>query len=566
MAMTMNKTLKYGLISIGAILGACIVLIALVSATFNPNDYKPLIVKLVQEKKQRTLKLDGDVKLTFFPRIGADLGKVSLSERKSGKEFAAADGASVSLALLPLLKRRLVVDRIVIDGLRANLVRYPDGTTNIDDLLKKEEKFEQFKFDIGSVTVTNAALALDDRMGGRKLTLSDLRVKTGRIAEGKPGEIALGFRLQGDRPGMDVQVKAASGLLFELDARRLKLDRIDAEVKGEAAGITNLALGLKGGVDFDGTAKVLAIKDLALAAAGMRGADRLDIRLAAPSLLWGGETIRAEKLDLVAQLQQAAGNVDVTLTLPALEGTAKSFHAAKLTLEVNGKQGDSEFKTRLVSPVNGSLESRRLELPAMQASVTLMNPHMPATLKEGGKGWRADISGSARADLEEQNVALDAAARLGACLTYGDRSENSAGQGQILPVLQVNSRSIDQKSGEIWTAQADLQPIHHKSDRLLDASNIKARLRVSRFEAPHYSFDIAIDRLDADRYLPQKAAGKATQPSMPLDFSALKKLDASGSLRIGELKVSNIKSSNVRLDVKAAGGRVLQKGLKGLFG
>ena len=36
-----------------------------------------------------------------------------------------------------------------------------------------------------------------------------------------------------------------------------------------------------------------------------------------------------------------------------------------------------------------------------------------------------------------------------------------------LPVFQVNSRSIDQKSGEIWTAQADLQPISFKSDRLL---------------------------------------------------------------------------------------------------
>jgi len=35
-----------------------------------------------------------------------------------------------------------------------------------------------------------------------------------------------------------------------------------------------------------------------------------------------------------------------------------------------------------------------------------------------------------------------------------------------LPVLQVNSRSIDQKSGEIWTGQADLQPISFKSDRL----------------------------------------------------------------------------------------------------
>jgi hypothetical protein len=48
-------------------------------------------------------------------------------------------------------------------------------------------------------------------------------------------------------------------------------------------------------------------------------------------------------------------------------------------------------------------------------------------------------------------------------------SQNSAGRGQILPVLQVNSHSIDQKSGEIWTAQADLQPISFKSDRLLAA-------------------------------------------------------------------------------------------------
>ena len=48
-----------------------------------------------------------------------------------------------------------------------------------------------------------------------------------------------------------------------------------------------------------------------------------------------------------------------------------------------------------------------------------------------------------------------------------NRSENSAGRGQILTILQVNSHSIDQKSGEIWTAQADSQPISFKSDRLL---------------------------------------------------------------------------------------------------
>jgi hypothetical protein len=34
----------------------------------------------------------------------------------------------------------------------------------------------------------------------------------------------------------------------------------------------------------------------------------------------------------------------------------------------------------------------------------------------------------------------------------------------------VNSHSIDQKNGEIWTVQADLQPISFKSDSLLAVS------------------------------------------------------------------------------------------------
>ena len=48
-----------------------------------------------------------------------------------------------------------------------------------------------------------------------------------------------------------------------------------------------------------------------------------------------------------------------------------------------------------------------------------------------------------------------------------NRSENSAGRGQVLTILQGNSRSIAQKSGEICTGQTDLQPISFKSDRLL---------------------------------------------------------------------------------------------------
>jgi hypothetical protein len=54
----------------------------------------------------------------------------------------------------------------------------------------------------------------------------------------------------------------------------------------------------------------------------------------------------------------------------------------------------------------------------------------------------------------------------------GNQSENSAGQGQILSILQVNSRSIDQESGEIWTVQTNLQQIYSKSDSLPEVCQI----------------------------------------------------------------------------------------------
>ena len=103
----MKKILKYSLFGLGGIIALFLLLVAVIAATFNPNDYKPLIVKLVKEKKERTLNIEGDIKLAFWPKIGANLGKVSISEHKSDKEFASIQSAQVALAVLPLLKKEL---------------------------------------------------------------------------------------------------------------------------------------------------------------------------------------------------------------------------------------------------------------------------------------------------------------------------------------------------------------------------------------------------------------------------------------------------------------------------
>ena len=139
----MPRIVKYAAFGLGGLVVLLVIAIAIIAATFDPNAYKPQIIRLVQEKKQRTLTIPGDIKLTFFPKIGADLGKISISEHKSTATFASMESAKISVAVMPLLRKEIVVDQIKVDGLTANLKRYKDGKTNVDDLLSKEEEKEK---------------------------------------------------------------------------------------------------------------------------------------------------------------------------------------------------------------------------------------------------------------------------------------------------------------------------------------------------------------------------------------------------------------------------------------
>src|SRR5262252_1713609 len=108
----MPRYLKYALIGLGVVVLLLVVAAAILAATFDPNKYKPVIIKAVQESKQRTLSIPGEIRLTFFPKLGASLGKLSLSERNSSATFASIDSARVSVALLPLLRKQVVVDHV----------------------------------------------------------------------------------------------------------------------------------------------------------------------------------------------------------------------------------------------------------------------------------------------------------------------------------------------------------------------------------------------------------------------------------------------------------------------
>ncbi|MEE8428872.1 MAG: AsmA family protein [Gammaproteobacteria bacterium] len=97
-----------------------------------------------------------------------------------------------------------------------------------------------------------------------------------------------------------------------------------------------------------------------------------------------------------------------------------------------------------------------------------------------------------------------------------------------------------------------------------DDSELRGKLGISNFAAPVIQIDLNLDAIDLDRYLPpsSKGQGPATPAAsaaagigmLPVDL--LRDLNLSGTLNIGTLKAFGIRSSDVKLAVKARDGKL----------
>jgi AsmA protein len=181
------------------------------------------------------------------------------------------------------------------------------------------------------------------------------------------------------------------------------------------------------------------------------------------------------------------------------------------------KDGERDISANLkLAGVEGS--AKALVIPQLNADIALTGPDLPQ------KSVKIPITGSARADLEKQ------------------------------------------------TANAEL-------NAKFDESTVQAKLGLAKFSPPAYQFDIAIDKLNLDRYTKQaekkpvstpSEEGKAPAPQpgqqpapaaqkkdedTPVDLSALKGLNANGRLQVGALQANGLKLANLKAEVKAANGR-----------
>jgi AsmA protein len=510
----MNKYIKYGLWTVASLIALVAAVIAYVALTFDPNTYKPQIIQAVKDSKQRTLKLDGDIKLHFFPSIGVSLGKISLSEFQSEQEFVSVESASVSLKLLPLIFKQLVVDEVAVSGVKAELIKYQNGKTNLDDLLGKEAvpavpvpasapaASSPMSFDIASVQLEKTELSYRDETTGARYGVKDLSLRTGRIANGVPTKIDFAAHVQANKPKLDIAAQIKTLLTFDLEKGQYQVQGLDLQANGAALDITNLAVKASGDASAKPETQEFSMEKFALTASGAKGKDKFEVRLDTPNLNLTKDKFTGSNIALNAKLDGAPGNIVASLSLPGIEGNAQSFKVSLLSLDADVKQAEQAFKVKLTTPVTGSIETQQFNMSDLKLALNATGDKLP------GKSISSELKGGIRADFGRQNIEANLAGGL----------------------LQ---------------------------------SRIKAKLAVNNFNVPMIRYDLEIDQFDADPYLPKKTTevkandkSKKSEPEQPFDLSALKTLNLEGSLKVGSLKVSNIKVAQLRVDVKAHNGQM----------
>lgn len=366
----MPRLLKRVAFGLGAIVAVLALVLIVIAATFNPNDYKATVIRVVQEKTGRTLALPGELKLTFYPRLGARLGKVSLSDKGSPDEFVGVDSAHVSLALLPLLGKNVVVDRVDVDGLRAHIVRNADGSLSFDDLLARQpgqqgpkEGGAGVRFAIDGIHIKNAQLAIDDRKEGRKIDVTGLQLVSGPIANKVASKLSLQAKVAVDKPGLVADVDLKSGFKLDQDARRLALDGLDATVTAALASANKLTLGVQGNVDLDMAHGDLTSSALALATTYTTPDSTIDGKLTLPSFKSVAKQLKLPGLSLALSIDNhkaglkargsLAGNVNLDLD-------GMRLAAPELALALDGSKGGHALAAKFNLGLNADLPKQTL--------------------------------------------------------------------------------------------------------------------------------------------------------------------------------------------------------------
>ncbi|MBF0623350.1 MAG: AsmA family protein [Magnetococcales bacterium] len=241
---TILKTVLFLLLAM-VILGLGAVVI--VPLVVDPNDYKPALIQAVKDRTGRDLTIGGEVGLSLFPWVGVKLERVTLSNAPlfSDRPMAQVKRLDIRVKLLPLLDRRVEVNRVVVEGLQLDLERDRAGRGNWVGLTgaaapapaaatppatapepgsgEEGAGLALAAVTVGGVEITDGAVRFADQATGDQVAVERFNLATGPVAHGQPVAIDSSLEWRNAQPKTTGTLQLAGTLHGDQKSRNFRL-------------------------------------------------------------------------------------------------------------------------------------------------------------------------------------------------------------------------------------------------------------------------------------------------------------------------------------------------------
>ncbi len=496
----------------------------------DPNDYRDEIAAQVRKHTGRELTLGGDLGLSVFPWLGLTLNDARLSNASGFGDapFAEVGEVEVRVKLLPLLSRQLEMQTTRLIGLKVNLARDAQGRTNWDDLAagdgKQAKPGDAPRHDggamaglaIGGIEIRDAALTWDDRQNKQRYVLQNVSLTSGAIGGGRPVDLELGFDVASDAPKLAGRVALSGRVTMDHAVHRMRVDGADLRIDLKGDGLPGGALDATLNADLaaDMQQQTASVTNLRLATLGLQATGTINATAI-------HDAPRIEGQMSVAEFDLATLVARLGIALPE-NVQADKLGRARLDATFSATENDAELNKLTVAVAGGQLE-------AQARIANLAQPNATGKLAARDLNPRVLLAAAGQA-LETADPAV---------LTRLALDSGFSG-----------SRDHVELKGLLLT---------------LDESKLSGTAGVRNFAKPAIRFDLGLDAIDADRYLPPPSeapppaaaspgAGAVAATQLPLE--TLRALDIDGTLKVGKLKAYNVRSNNIVLRLTAAGGQL----------
>ncbi len=311
------------------------------------ESYKPQISALVKEQTGRDLTIDGDISLSFLPRLAVSVNDVSFqnADWADAPHMAKMDQLEIVLKILPLIRGEVALDRFIMVRPEIDLAVNRQGVGNwVFDVPAQGEVAPAADPAPSAEDGGFTPQVTDIQLG--EISLLDGLVRYSNLATGDVYE-ASDINLDVSLPSLDAPLGVDGSLVWNEDTVELSLDVAEPRALsvGEMSDIDLSLSAPKVTASFTGNGKISPVLTI-------NGTTALNIPSVRALAAWAGQPMADG---------DGFGALDLTGTV-AVVGDTYSFTGATLAFDGMNGTGDLTVDAgRAVPKLTGALALDRLD-------------------------------------------------------------------------------------------------------------------------------------------------------------------------------------------------------------